>query len=105
VDSATVRIVLDKSRCEGLTFVEAWFRAQRQLVPPPGCPPEVRAEHKADKRLWREVKEHFRAAYEGREPDAAGLAAGMADARRRLRDLLLSEEERAREAAEDGVVD
>lgn len=93
-----MRIVLVESRREGLTFEEAWFRALRQLVPPPGCPAGVRAEHESDKRLWREVKEHWRAAYEGREPGADGLARGMADARRRLRDVLEADARRLWEA-------
>lgn len=97
MESSTVRIVLAESKRAGLTFEEAWFRALRQIVPPPGCPPDVRAEHESDKALWREAKEHWRAAYEGRAPDPEHLAVGMADARRRLRDVLLADARRADE--------
>lgn len=101
MESATVRIVLAESKRAGLSFEEAWYRALRQLVPPPGCPPDRRAAHDADKPLWREVKEHWRAIYEGRPLDDAGLAEGLADARRRLRDVFNADARRADEQASE----
>jgi hypothetical protein len=101
LDGTTMRAVLAASRDEGLAFEDAWFRALRQLVPPPGCPDEVVAEHLADKALWREMKPHWRAAYERRRVEAQALADGLAHAHRRLADLLLADGELEREIEEE----
>lgn len=96
--AVTVRIVLSQARAEGLPFEEAWFRALRQIVPPPGSPPELVALHREDRALWRETKAHWRAAYEGEaDADDQGLKEGLIHARRRLRDLLLADGEDRRE--------
>lgn len=101
-DAATVRAVLAECKAEGLPFEEAWFRALRQIVPPPGSPAEVVREHREDKALFRETKPHWRAAYEGRrDADAMALEDGLANARRRLQDMLLADGELERELEEE----
>jgi hypothetical protein len=97
--SEQVRIVLTESKRKGTPFEQAWYSALRSLVPPTDCAESVRAEHDELKAIFRESKAYWRSAYEGRSPTQAELEDGMRHAHRRLRDLLLSEEETAAERA------
>lgn len=90
--------MLEAERDEGSSFDKAWRRALRFVEPPEGCPAAVVADILEDRELLREQKPQWQAAYERRDVERAALASGYASAGRRLKDLLLDDDERQREA-------
>lgn len=92
VPTAEILSVLMFSRERGRDFEAAWFNAVRAIMPPRTCGPELRADRTETLGLLREVKPHFRAAYERREPKRLELTKAERLANRRLNRLLSAEQ-------------
>jgi hypothetical protein len=84
--------ILALGRRGGSSFEAAWFSALRAIRPPRSCGPPLRSAADETLVLLREVKPHFRAAYERRVPTRAELGKADRLANRRLNRLLSVEQ-------------
>lgn len=91
-----VRALLSEARARGEEFDRAWNAAMRAISPPRTSPAAVHAQAREERRLMREVKPWWEAAYNDRlDPDPAALARAAQRTRRRLDRLGLPKESHA----------